>query len=672
MFYLKNILYIFSKRVFYGWGRKRTGNFANLLAKKFNGKCILLEDGFIRSVGLGVNGAESFSLVEDDVGIYYDATTSSRLEQILSSYDFGNDLQLLKEAEKCIDYIYQYNITKYNDAPDITESIIRKYALKGQEENILIITQTSGDASLTYGLGDQFSTKEMIEIALKENSNANILLKIHPDVLSGKKKLDIDLKNLNPKIRIITENINSIALLKWMQKVYTKTSGMGFEALLCGCKCVCFGVPFYAGWGISEDRVAIPARRKRKLSVIEVFAGAYLLYTRYINPYTKKQTTLLGLLPQIYTLKMAYLQKDKKAIFLFGFSIWKRGFMRPFLNGSKAIFISTFSKNPLKIALKKGINKNALVYIWGRKEFEEVQIWCEKNAVEIIRVEDGFIRSVGLGSDLTRPYSLVFDGVGMYFDTTKPSQLENILNYHSFSAFELQMAEELKGLLISSKISKYNDDKYAKIAIEDQKRIALVIGQVEDDASVRIGADEMTNLQLLKQARKNSPNTYMIYKPHPDVVSGNRVGVVLENEALKYCDRILCDVSMAVLLDMADEIHTMTSTSGLEAILRGKDVICYGRAFWAGWGLSKDMQQINRRFRALSVLELIAGAYIIYPKYIHPNNLQFCNAKDLVYALKQQKAELENPLNALLHKAHSVYARIGQKILFLFAYLVRK
>jgi len=53
---------------------------------------------------------------------------------------------------------------------------------------------------------------------------------------------------------IIEENVNPISLLKHFTKVYTKTSGMGFEALLCGCECVCFGMPFYAGWGVTTDK----------------------------------------------------------------------------------------------------------------------------------------------------------------------------------------------------------------------------------------------------------------------------------------------------------------------------------------------------------------------------------------------------------------------------------
>lgn len=668
LFYIKNILSIFGNRKFYGWGRKKTGRFAYYLSAKFDGEFRLLEDGFIRSIGLGVDGARAFSIVEDDIGIYYDATRPSRLEEILANFEFRDEI--LQEARWCMDFITTHNISKYNNTPDITTAQVQKYELQNNS-NILIIAQTHGDASLEYGLANQFSTLDMINAAIDENPNSNILLKIHPDVLSGKKKSDINIANLPSQIKIISENINPISLLKHITKVYTKTSAMGFEALMCGCKCVCFGVPFYAGWGLSDDRVKAPSRRNRKLSIEQLFAGAYMIYAKYIDPYKGDKTTLNSLLPQINIIKNSKLNMDNNKKFLFGFSIWKRKFMVPFLGGNLN-FISTFSKDPLLLALKKGLNPSSLVYIWGKKEYPKLQKWCDENGVSIIRVEDGFIRSIGLGSDLARPYSLVFDDVGIYFDTTKPSRLENILNYHKFSAYELEEARKLKQNLINSKISKYNDDKDGIIKPKNSKKIALVIGQVEDDASVKIGADGMKNIELIKQARSNSPKAHIIYKPHPDVLSGNRIGQVDESEALKYCDEIVTGVSMPVLLDIADEIHTMTSTSGLEAILRGKRVICYGRPFWAGWGLSDDKKQLLRRCRNLNIDELIAGAYIIYPRYIHPVSLEPCGASDLVLALQEQKQELQKPINAFLHKIWSLYARIGQKILHVVLFVVKR
>jgi capsule polysaccharide export protein KpsC/LpsZ len=77
---------------------------------------------------------------------------------------------------------------------------------------------------------------------------------------------------------------------------------MGFEALMTGCECVCFGMPFYSGWGITDDRVKCD-RRKRELSVEKVFAGAYILYTKYVNPYSKKEIDVIETIETIVKMK---------------------------------------------------------------------------------------------------------------------------------------------------------------------------------------------------------------------------------------------------------------------------------------------------------------------------------------------------------------------------------
>ena len=293
---------LFAKNpTFYGWGRKKSGLQAIKLAKKNNTSFVLLEDGFIRSLGLGVEGSPSFSLVEDDVGIYYDATVPSKLENILNTYDFASDVKLMIDVKKAIKLLVENNISKYNSASGIDDRFRIKYGMtvdENSEKKVLVIAQTAGDASLEYGMLDDYTTEDMLNAALSENPDAKVYLKIHPDVLSGKKKSDIDIVTAKEKCVIIEENVNPISLLKHFSKVYTKTSGMGFEALLVGCECVCFGMPFYAGWGVTQDR-SICTRRVPKRSIEEIFAAAYILYTRYYNPYEKRDSDIFDTIAEI-------------------------------------------------------------------------------------------------------------------------------------------------------------------------------------------------------------------------------------------------------------------------------------------------------------------------------------------------------------------------------------
>ncbi|QIV96485.1 capsular polysaccharide export protein [Allofrancisella inopinata] len=333
-------------------------------------------------------------------------------------------------------------------------------------------------------------------------------------------------------------------------------------------------------------------------------------------------------------------------LYLFGFSKWKHNFVRSFLKeyDPKQIFFI----NPLffwtphyRKAIKKGLDKDSQIFIWGRKEFPEVEEFVKVNNINITRVEDGFIRSINLGSNFTRPYSLVFDNVGIYFDATKPSRLENLLNSYDFDKRILHEAEQLRKKILDSKLSKYNKASHKKLELPSSRVKILVPGQVEDDASIRYGGNSMANLELLKQVRQNNPNAYILFKPHPDVISGNRIGKLSQKDALNYCDAVITNISVSSCLQEIDEVHTITSLVGFEGLLHGKKVVTYGMPFYAGWGITDDRISCERRKRKLTLEELVAGAYILYPKYLCPKTLDFCQPSVLIDELKKQREKLE-------------------------------
>ena len=91
---------------------------------------------------------------------------------------------------------------------------------------------------------------------------------------------------------------------------------------------------------------------------------------------------------------------------------------------------------------------------------------------------------------------------------------------------------------------------------------------------------------------------------------------------------------------MVDELHTLTSLAGFEALLRGKTVVCYGQPFYSGWGLTSDMIPVARRTRQLTLNELVAGALMLYPTYISRTTGRFTTperALDELLAWRQQQ-----------------------------------
>ncbi|EAK7412595.1 capsular polysaccharide biosynthesis protein, partial [Campylobacter jejuni] len=621
--YKKN-LKIKKDDLFFGWGRKKSGLKAMNLAKKYKAKFILLEDGFIRSLNLGVENSPSFSMVKDDIGIYYDATAPSKLENLLNTYEFKDEE--IKQAKKAIELIKKYKISKYNNNLDIPDDYFQK-----DEKRVLIITQTANDASLEFGLAKGFKTVDMIKDAIKENPKSKIYIKIHPDVLSGKKQSDLDINSLPKECILITENFNPIALLEFFDKVYTKTSGMGFEALMQGCECVCYGMPFYAGWGLTKDKLECK-RRMQKRSLEEVFYAAYILYSEYFNPYLNQESNIFDTIQTLA--KYKDIEKvNSNRLFMLGFTLWKRHFIKPFFNAkdNEIIFL-----NSLKSLAGYKLKENDKFFIWGKRiDYNTLKSTLVKKAQDedlsnftpkISLTEDGFIRSISLGSDLTRPFSLIIDDKGLYIDPNKASKLEEHLQNEIFDENMLNRAKNIIKILLENRFSKYNGLKHENLKINAKigQKIILIPAQVEDDASMILGGFGLSTLDLLKEVRSKNQDAYIIFKPHPDVLSGNRVGLKDETLILEFCDEIVKDCSIDSAIKIADEIHTITSTSGFDALLRAKKVFTYGMPFYAGWGLTKDKHKCKRRTRKLSLEELVAGALIIYPRYINPKTKTLC------------------------------------------------
>ena len=352
--------------------------------------------------------------------------------------------------------------------------------------------------------------------------------------------------------------------------------------------------------------------------------------------------------------------------YFFGFSHWKHNFVKPFFDDLETIiFINPFfKKNYFQLALKKGLDKNSTIYIWGKKSFPLIEEFALKHNIEIKRVEDGFIRSIGLGSDLTQPYSLVVDTKGIYFDPKQESDLEYILHTRTFSRKDLERAKKIKNYLVEKKLSKYNLYKNRKLKIKTDKRISLVIGQVEDDASIKYGALGMTNLKLLQLAREKSKDSYIIYKPHPDVLVGNRVGVIDKNDSLIYADEVVTEVGLDSVLEICDEVHTMTSLVGFEALMREKKVFTYGMPFYAGWGLTEDSVSLQRRDRELSLEELVFATLILYPKYIDPLSLKICEIEQFLESVEKERDIYNSSfLYRVKIRVHNFFTRKSQLLL---------
>ena len=629
-------------KVVVGWGQRPTTVKARAYARKHGLPYVAVEDGFLRSVDLGVNGAAPLSMVVDEVGIYYDARHPSKLEQLITQVQ-ADDVKLKQQAQSAQAYLVQHQLSKYNHAPAITLP-----PLGGElTHRVLVVDQTRGDMSVLNG-GGESGVVAMLDAALHENPTAQIIVKTHPDVLTGKKQGYLTDHPLltHPRVLIWAKDCAPLPLLAQVDQVYVYTSQMGFEAVMLDKPVQCFGLPWYAGWGVTNDRHPdrdqLQARRHTPKAVWQLFAAAYLQYVRYLHPDLGRAGTIMDVMPWLVRNRDAA-QQLSGTLYCIGMSFWKQATVRPFLRAhtNRLVFVASLTKLD-----RMALAADAKLVIWGSRDLTQAQQLAQQKNIPLWRMEDGFVRSVGLGSDLFRPLSLVVDRSGMYYDPHSQSELEQMLQQGQWTATQEQHALDYISAFTQKGLSKYNLGGQSIQVNSQSKRIVLIPGQVEDDASVRYGSPVITtNAQLIKAVRKQCPDAYLIYKPHPDVVVGNRKGQVPDQVLTQYVDQVVVEADIVACLRSVDEVHTMTSLTGFEALLYGKVVHCYGGPFYAGWGLTQDHYALPHRQRKLSLAQLVYTTIFQYPRYSMPFKIGtngFAAPESVLTWLSQQTEQQKN------------------------------
>ncbi len=628
------------------WGRTPRAWRGQFVAKRRGAGLVTFEDAFLRSVKTGRSGEPPSGLVIDKTGIYFDANAPSDLENILN-YARLDDPALTKRAALALGRLHRAELSKYN--------LFNPETTLDETGYVLVIDQTRGDASIRFGGAETASFTAMLMAARAENPGRLILVKTHPEVTARHRKGHFSNRDLDADMRFLTEPLSPWRLLRNAHKVYCVTSLMGFEAILAGHRPRVFGRPFYGGWGLSDDEQVFE-RRERTLTVTSLFAGAMLLYPTWYDPFRDRLCDFETAVDNLHAQARAW-REDCKGYAAIGMRLWKRHPLRRFFSGAGVRL--TFEDD---VARAVGSGKTGLV--WAGKETSRLKEEFAKAGRPLSRLEDGFLRSRGLGAELVPPMSLVVDDLGIYYDPSRPSRLETLLNAASdLGPAELARARDLVALLIKTRVSKYNSGRTTEKHDHPpgRKRI-LVPGQVQDDASILLGGgDVRTNPDLLQLTRQENPDAFIVYKPHPDVEAGLRKGAVATAEALKHADEVLLNVDAIAAIDECDEVWTITSLLGFEALLRGKGVVCLGTPFYAGWGLTRDLGPVPKRRGVKLTLPALAHAALIdYPRYLDPQTGVACPPEVVVERLAAGKSFTGTPATRMLAKLQGLFSGFAQ------------
>jgi capsular polysaccharide export protein len=349
--------------------------------------------------------------------------------------------------------------------------------------------------------------------------------------------------------------------------------------------------------------------------------AALLAATRCADPFLRRPWSFTQAATQLADWNRAQAENRPVTVCL-GMSWWKRERVAALF--ARADGTPGFTASPAR-ALRQAKARHdrgeaAAIATWARAAPPGYRAACAAAGVRLLTVEDGFVRSRGLGARFLPGASYAVDGEGTYYDPAIPSALERILTTAEFPPALLARAAALRQAIVGRGVTKYNlSGEAPRIPPTPGRARLLVPGQVEDDASVRLGGGAIQgNLALLRAVRAAHPEAYIIYKPHPDLEAGFRKGHVAAAELAAVADLVVARAPINGLLGQVDALHTLTSLSGFEALLRGVPVVTWGRPFYAGWGLTEDRNPPPRRGRQLELDALVAATLILFPRQVDP------------------------------------------------------
>ncbi|MCE7796830.1 hypothetical protein LWE61_09695 [Sphingobium sufflavum] len=429
-------------------------------------------------------------------------------------------------------------------------------------------------------------------------------------------------------------------------------------AAMAGCPVRCTGAGAFAALSDLHPGSAVHS------DTLHALVTAHLLApVTWHDPYTGAETGPIRLVAQLGAWRR--LIEDNRHIgAALGFAAWKQDTVAALLWGGDG---PTPFAAPT-IATLDALPPQAAVAVWKARVPAPFLARLEQSGRPLLEVEDGFIRSIGLGADCVPPLSIVVDDLGAHYDPSRPCRLEQRLLIDDPDAGILARARALLDLIAASGISKYGTGSGTRLPRPaGERRHVLVTGQVEDDRSVLLGGGGLaSNHELLRRVRSLCPDAYILYRPHPDVEAGHRKGFVAPEEALALADAIDPGSPISDLIAMVDEVHVLTSLAGFEALVQGKRVVTHGVPFYAGWGLTTDLGPVpDRRGRHRNMDQMVAAVLIDYPRYIDPVTGLPCDA-ELVIARMGAGVHRENKALVALRRGwgrlHRTLTRVRHKI----------
>ena len=169
--------------------------------------------------------------------------------------------------------------------------------------------------------------------------------------------------------------------------------------------------------------------------------------------------------------------------------------------------------------------------------------------------------------------------------------------------------------------------------------VAIKLGSAErpkllliDNISAKADAEKVAHLQqafkdMLREAIAQYPEYDILVKTELPKTRYLSLNVLAHLPHVYFID---FNIHTRSLLDIAEKVFVVNAAEGFEALLLGKEVHCYGKPFYAGWGLTTDHVVIPERTAKRSVKEVFHFAYLVNSRYYLPTEDRACELEELV------------------------------------------
>lgn len=632
-----------------GWGTKPTARQARAYARKTGLPYVAIEDGFLRSAGSASAKLPPISVVLDDVGVYYEAARPSRIEALIRASD-ERDPQSQDDIETAFEAFLHHRLTKYNT---VAPSQVDRHRPK--RSRVLLVDQVFADQSIAGGLASARTFRGMIESALAAFPAESIGVKIHPDVLAGRARGYIDKLAVEYGLNIHADMSNPHDLLEEVDMVWTVTSQLGLEAVFKGIPVRCFGVPFYAGWGLTEDtpdnsraQTAL-ARRGAARKPLDIFAAAYHGYANYADPVGGRPIGLPDAIERLVDWR-ARAEANRQNVICVGWPLDKRATARAYFgDGGNRIEFATAAT-----AIGRAKGSGSRILSWRNAGGRLLAAASGDHGITHACVSEAPLTVLDEKKRGSISSALWLDVRSTAPAGTDDGNIERVLNNYPFTDDQKDRAILLMDALCQVGHGKGADPDADAIAVLGER-----FGERGGSRPVK------SNLDFLKAVHAANPGKSILYAEHPDVACGDAPGRVskarlseLAGAKVSLQDIVFGKVPVAA-------VHTVASNGGFAALMTGHRVVCWGAPFYAGWGLTEDQLEIPGRKRRLTLSELVAGALIVHSLYVDARTGVPCKAEDLVRRIAlQHEGSLPRslqprpvwfePIVSVLHKCRAV------------------